>query len=63
MRVSVILVEDEELMEFDLPHDALISDLKVALAEEEGVDDPSHRVQVYFKTASGDALGKLLIYE
>ena len=63
MKVCVTLVEDEQLMEFELPHDALISDLKVALAEEDGVDNPSHRVQVYFKTASGDALGKLLMYE
>ena len=60
MNVVVNLV-DEHLMEFNLPHDACISDLKVAVAEQEGVDDPSHRVQMYFKTASGDDLGKLLL--
>ena len=41
MNVVVNLV-DEHLMEFNLPHDALISDLKVAVAKEEGVDDPSN---------------------
>ena len=60
MKVGVNLV-DEHLMELNLPHDALISDLKVAVAEEEGVDDPSNRVRMYFKTASGDDLGKLLL--
>ena len=60
MKVVVTLVENENLKEFNLPQDALISDLKVAVAEEEGVDDPINRVRMYFKTASGDALGKLL---
>ena len=60
MNVVVNLV-DEHLMEFNLPHDALVSDLKVAVAKEEGVDDPSNRVRMYFKTPSGDDLGKLLL--
>ena len=61
MKVVVTLVENENLKEFNLPQDALISDLKVAVAAEEGVDDPINRVRMYFKTASGDALGKLLL--
>ena len=60
MKVGVNLV-DEHLMEFNLPQDSLISDLKFAVAKEEGVDDPSNRVRMYFKTASGDDLGKLLL--
>ena len=61
MKVCVTLVEDEQLMELDLSHDALISDLKVALARKEGVNDPINRVRVYFKTVNDDALGKLLL--
>ena len=61
MKVCVTLVEDEQLMELDLSHDALISDLKVALARKEGVNDPINRVRVYFKTVDDDALGKLLL--
>ena len=57
MKVYVTFVPDEQLIELDLPHDALISDVKMALAEEEGFNDPINRLRVFYKNASGDALG------
>ena len=62
MKVDVTIVEEEDnhLRGFNLPQDSLISDLKVALAKTEGVDDPDNRLRVTFKTDSGDELGKLI---
>ena len=65
MKVDVAIVEDNHphVLKLDLPQDpldALISDLKVALAKSEGVDDPDNRLRVTFKTDSGDELGKLI---
>ena len=54
-----ILVEDrKERNEFDLPSEALISDLRKVLAKKEGVeDDAAERINLYFKSASGHNLG------
>ena len=59
MKVCVTFVPDEQLIELDLPHDAIIRDVKMALAEEEGFKDPINRLRVFYKNDSGDALGKL----
>ena len=59
MKVCVTFVPDEKLIELDLPHDAIIRDVKMALAEEEGFKDPINRLRVFYKNDSGDALGKL----
>ena len=58
MKVSVTCVEDGHLVDLDLPQDALITDVKIALAEQEGYKDPINRLRVFYKNASGDALGK-----
>ena len=65
MNVDVAIVEDNHphVLKLNLPQDpqdALISDLKFALAKTEGVDDPDNRLRVTFKTDSGDELGKLI---
>ena len=65
MKVDVAIVEDNHphVLKLNLPQDpqdALISDLKFALAKTEGVDDPDNRLRVTFKTDTGDELGKLI---
>ena len=55
MKVCVTLVEENDRNEFNLPDDALISDLKRAVEESEGV--PNERISLYFKTASGHEIG------
>ena len=57
MKVSVKVVDEGDLQDFELPNDALIGDLKEALATNEGVVDPNKRVRIYFKTTSGHELG------
>ena len=55
MKVCVTIVEEQETNEFNLPDDALISNLKKALEDNEGV--PNERICLYFKTTAGHNVG------
>ena len=55
MKVCVTIVEEQETNEFNLPDDALISNLKKALEGNEGV--PNERICLYFKTTAGHDVG------
>ena len=59
--VTIVVEDRKEQKEFNLPSEALICDLKEALAEKEGVGVPNakERIKLYFKTASGHDLGML----
>ena len=59
--VTIVVEDRKEQKEFNLPSEALICDLKEALAEKEGVPIPNakERIKLYFKTASGHDLGML----
>ena len=58
MKVCVFLLVEKkkEFNEFDLPDDALITDLKEALAESEGFPH-ANRLYMYLKTPQGHNLG------
>ena len=62
MKVSVNLEHLEEHEDFELRNDALIGNLREALATHEGVVDPDERIRLYFKTTSGHDLGIPMIH-
>ena len=57
--VTIVVEDRKEQKEFNLPSEALICDLKEALAKKEGVPNAKERIKLYFKTASGHDLGML----
>ena len=62
MKVCVFLLVEKkkEFNEFDLPDDALISDLIEALAKKEGLPD-ANRLLLFLKTPEGHELGTLSV--
>ena len=62
MKVCVFLLVEKkkELIEFNLPDDALITDLKEALAKKEGHPD-ANRLFMFLKTPEGHELGTLSV--
>ena len=58
--VFLLVEKKKEFNEFDLPDDALITDLKEALAKKEGHPD-ANRLFMFLKTPEGHELGLLSV--